>query len=100
MARCHVLAIGADEAPKAAVSRAVMSWVQRLRWVYDIDVSVCLKCGGALNVLVVVTDPVVSASIFVHIAKRVARALPERNFTHVTPKQGTSGAAIGLAAGG
>jgi hypothetical protein len=33
-----------------------MSWMHRLRRVYDIDVSVCPNCGGALKVLAVITE--------------------------------------------
>ena len=53
-----------------------MSWMQRLRRVYDIDVSVCSNCGGALKVLAVITDPQVIISILAHLAKREARAPP------------------------
>ena len=53
-----------------------MSRMHRLRWVYDIDVSVCPKCGGALKVLAVITDPGIVASILAHVARREARAPP------------------------
>ena len=66
----------ATEEPKARASRAAMTWMQRLRRVYDIDVSVCPKCAGALNVLAVITDPPVITSILAHLAKREARAPP------------------------
>ena len=36
----------AVEEPEAALSGAAMTWMQRLRRVYDIDVSVCPNCGG------------------------------------------------------
>ena len=54
-----------------------MSWMHRLRRVYDIDVSVCPNCGGALKVLLaVITDPGIVASILAHVARREARAPP------------------------
>ena len=62
--------------PKARASRAAMTWMQRLRRVYDIDVSVCSKCGGAVKVLAVITEPQVITSILAHLAKREARAPP------------------------
>ena len=65
----------ADE-PRARTSRAAMTWIQRLRRVYAIDVSVCPKCGGALKVLAVITDPQVITSILAHLDKREARAPP------------------------
>ena len=53
-----------------------MTWRLRLRRVYDIDVSICPQCGGALKVLAVITEPAVIASILAHLAKRQARAPP------------------------
>jgi hypothetical protein len=41
----------AKEASKAAPSRAAMKWMQRLRRVFDIDISICPRGGGALKVL-------------------------------------------------
>ena len=66
----------AHDEPKAALSRAAMTWMQRLRRVYDKDVSVCPNCGGDLKVLAVITDPQIIASILAHLAKREARAPP------------------------
>ena len=66
----------AVEEPKAALSGAAMTWMQRLRQIYDIDVSVCPNCGGDLKVLAVITAPQVIASILAHLAKREARAPP------------------------
>ena len=48
----------------------------RLRRVYDIDVSVCPNCGGALKVLAVITEPQVITSILAHLSKREPRAPP------------------------
>ena len=41
----------------ATPTRAQMTWAQRLRRVFDIDVSRCARCGAALRVLAVITDP-------------------------------------------
>ena len=76
MAKPRVRPRSATEEPKARASRAAMSWMQRLRRVYDIDVSVCSNCGGALKVLAVITEPQVITSILAHLAKREARAPP------------------------
>ena len=53
-----------------------MTWMQRLRRVYDIDLSVCPECGGRLKVLAAITDPPVIISILAHLTKREARAPP------------------------
>ena len=59
----------ATEQPKDCASRAAMTWMQRLRRVYDKDVSVCPDCGGRLKVLAVITDPQVIISILAHQAQ-------------------------------
>jgi hypothetical protein len=69
MAKGHVRAPGADEEPKAARSCTAMTWKQRLRRVYDKDVSVCPRCGGLVKVLAVITEPGVIASILAHKAQ-------------------------------
>ena len=66
----------AQEESKAAPSRAAMTWMQRLRRVFDIDISICPRCGGALKVLVVISEPAVIAAILAHLARREARAPP------------------------
>ena len=67
---------GVPDEPKACASRAAMTWMQRLRRLYDIDISICPHCGGVLKVLAVITEPAVIASILAHLARRAARAPP------------------------
>jgi hypothetical protein len=55
-----------------------MTWAQRLRLVFDIDVSRCSRCGAALRVLVVITEPRVIAAILAHLETLAARAPPPR----------------------
>ena len=69
-----LVSLRADDEPKARASRASMSWMHRLRWVYGIDASVCPNCGGALKVPAVITDPGTIPSILAHVARREARA--------------------------
>jgi len=61
------------EAPRPCIP---MSWMQRLRRVFDIDLSECPRCGGALRVLSVITDPTVIRTILEHLDNRAARAPP------------------------
>ena len=72
----HACKPSADDEPKSPASCTAMTWMQRLRRVYDIDISVCPHCGGALKVLAVITEPAVIAAILAHVAKRQARAPP------------------------
>lgn len=45
-----------------------MDWMQRLRRVFDIDLSVCPRCGGAVCVLAVTSEPAAIAAILAHVA--------------------------------
>jgi hypothetical protein len=53
-----------------------MSSMQRLRRVLDIDIGQCRRCGQALRVLAVITDPSVLAAILEHLDTRAARGPP------------------------
>ena len=49
---------------------APLTWAERLKRVFDIDISVCPLCGGTLRVIADVTDPDVIQSILVHLKQR------------------------------
>jgi len=54
-----------------------MTWAQRLRRVFDIDISHFPRCGAALRVLAVITGPRVIAAILAPpLEARAARAPP------------------------
>jgi hypothetical protein len=53
-----------------------MTWAQRLRRVFDIDLSRCVRCGAQLRVLAVIIDPRVITAILAHLETRAARAPP------------------------
>jgi hypothetical protein len=57
-----------------------MSWAQRLHRVFAIDVRTYPRCGEALRVLAIITDPRVIAAILTHLASasRGARRLTSR----------------------
>ena len=69
-------AAGADDEPVSARGRTPMSWMQRLRYMFDIDLRRCPRYGAALRVLAVITDPRVISTIVEHINIRAARAPP------------------------
>ena len=58
------------------VPSMLLSWMQRLRRVFHIDLRVCPHCGAQLRVLAVITEPSVIATILAHIERRKARAPP------------------------
>jgi len=44
-----------------------MTWAQRLKRVFNIDISTCPACGGALKVIACIEDPVVIRRILDHL---------------------------------
>ena len=59
----------------SAPCRGSLSWAQRLRRVFAIDIETCERCGGAVKIIACVQDPVVIRKILEH---RGERSLPQR----------------------
>jgi len=57
---------GAEEATQVA-SRAAMSWAQRLKRVFNIDIETCRVCGGSMRVIACIEDPLVIKKILTHL---------------------------------
>jgi hypothetical protein len=57
--------------------RASMSWAQRLKRVFNIDVDTCRACGGAVRIIACIEDPAVIEKILAHLDKQDAP--PERS---------------------
>ncbi len=53
----------ADEPATPAQRRASMTWAQRLKRVFNIDIETCSTCGGAMKVIACIEDPVVIKQI-------------------------------------
>jgi hypothetical protein len=49
-----------------------MNWMERLRRVFAIDLSICPDCGGRLRVIADVTHPDVIKKILEHVARQQA----------------------------
>ena len=58
-----------------------MTWAQRLKRVFNIDIETCRECGGAVKVIACIEDPVVIEKILTHLNEKAASArtglLPE-----------------------
>jgi hypothetical protein len=52
--------------------RAAMTWAQRLKRVFNIDIEACSECGGAVKVIACIEDPVVIEKILTHLNEKVA----------------------------
>ena len=58
--KCH----STDEADQTpAEKRASMTWAQRLKRVFNIDIETCSECGGDIRVIASIEDPAVIRKI-------------------------------------
>ena len=63
-----------DEAQEQmpAERRAAMTWAQRLKRVFNIDIETCSECGGTVKVIACIEDPVVIKKILTHLGEKAA----------------------------
>jgi len=47
--------------------RAAMTWAQRLKRVFNIDIETCEACGNTVKVIACIEDPVVIKKILDHL---------------------------------
>jgi hypothetical protein len=60
----------ADEPPTPVERRASMTWAQRLKRVFNIDIETCSACGGAMKVIACIEDPAVIKQILDHLKEK------------------------------
>ena len=46
-----------------------MTWAQRLKRVFGVEINACVRCGGKLKVIASIEEPQVIARILAHIRK-------------------------------
>jgi len=61
-----------DQTP--AEKRASMTWAQRLKRVFSIDIETCDKCGGDVRIIASIEDPVVIRQILNHLDAKLIHA--------------------------
>jgi hypothetical protein len=59
-----------DEPQTPVERRASMTWAQRLKRVFNIDVETCRECGGSVKVIACIEDPVVIQKILTHLKEK------------------------------
>ena len=47
-----------------------MTWAQRLKRVFGIDIETCHQCGGVVKIIASIEDPVVITKILSHLNKK------------------------------
>jgi hypothetical protein len=55
------------EEPTPAEGRAAMTWAQRLKRVFGIDIETCPACGGAVRIIACIEDARVIEKILTHL---------------------------------
>jgi len=68
-----------DDDTTPAERQAAMTWAQRLKRVFDIDVTTCCECGGDVKIIASIEDPAVIQKILAHLdnATSTAALLPD-----------------------
>ena len=61
-----------------AERRAAMSWAQRLKRVFNIDIETCSVCGGVMRIIACIEDAVVIEKILAHLDAKAAAAQAAR----------------------
>jgi len=64
-----------DQTP--AEKRASMTWAQRLKRVFDIDVTTCCECAGDVKIIASIEDPVVIQKMLAHLDDNATSAATE-----------------------
>ena len=59
-----------DEPPTPAERRASMTWGQRLKRVFNIDIETCNECGGVMKVIACIEDPAMIKKILEHLKQK------------------------------
>jgi hypothetical protein len=55
-----------------AERRTAMTWAQRLKRVFNIDIETCTECGGSVKVIACIEDPLVIKKILTHLKEKAA----------------------------
>ncbi len=77
--------------PLPRYRHVAMTWAQRLKRVFRIEIEQCARCGGRLTVLASIEDPEVIARILDHWRERGAEDPPVASLGPRAPPPGSSG---------
>jgi hypothetical protein len=44
-----------------------MTWAERLKRVFNIDITICSRCGGAVSIIACIEDPLIIKKILAHL---------------------------------
>jgi hypothetical protein len=58
--------VKADE-PARVDCHQRMTWAERLKRVFNIDITICSRCGGAVSIIACIEDPSIITKILAHL---------------------------------
>ena len=64
------------EPDKPAPRHVAMTWAQRLKRVFGVEIDCCTGCGGKLKVIASIEEPEVIAKILAHLQKTAPNQHP------------------------
>jgi Putative transposase len=76
-----------DAAEGARPRHVAMSWMQRLKRVFAIEIERCRRCGGRLEVIASIEDPALIERILAHVRQRAEDDLPRLSVGARAPPQ-------------
>ena len=79
------------EDPTVAERRASMTWAQRLKRVFNIDIETCPACGGSVRIVACIEDRDVIGKILAHLAEHSADLEATRPPSRGPPQLGLFG---------
>ena len=80
--------VAADQDEKTPPQHhAAMSWAQRLKRVFNIDVETCWVCAGSAKVIACIEDPVIIGKILNHLQEKSSLDLGVRIHNPRAPPQ-------------
>ncbi|MDG1215673.1 MAG: hypothetical protein P8N17_06655 [Luminiphilus sp.] len=68
--------IASTEVRSSAERHAAMTWAQRLKRVFNIDIEVCGRCGVSVKVIACIEDQNIIDRILAHLRERDRKPLP------------------------
>jgi hypothetical protein len=77
----------ADGAERPVSKHVAMSWAQRLKRVFAVDIEHCRRCGGKLRVIASIEDPALIERILAHLERPAVGDPPRAPFTPRAPPQ-------------
>ena len=66
-----------DEPATPADHHVAMTWAQRLRRVFNIDIETCQACGGSVKLIACIEDPLVIKRILDHLKEKAETNEPD-----------------------